>query len=209
MSDVSTARAWASVHATRPALNIVALTALASWALAQATIQDLGVVRFFAEVSVMLLLPAIGGVAAATACHNEAGLSLPDPAKAGAARLLWAICWTAAATAAAEVGQLADAPTDPLATVRNTLIYTGIALLAVSGGFPHMAWLPVLGYTVVCMMFGFPPNEPRYYWWAAVMAADATVSQLVAAGSWYGLALVGYVFRGGVARIGRVAGVSG
>ncbi|WP_191840563.1 hypothetical protein [Catellatospora chokoriensis] len=184
----------------------MALTALSSWFLAQATIQDLGVVRFFAEVSVMLLLPAIGGVAAATACHNEAGLPLPDPARARVARFLWAIGWTAAATAAAEVGQLADAPTDPAATVRNMLIYTGIALLAVSSGFSHMAWLPVLGYTVVCMMFGFPPNEPRYYWWAPVMEADATLEQLAAAGSWYGLALAGYVFRGGSARIGPVGG---
>jgi hypothetical protein len=197
LSEISVARAWAAVHATRPALNVVAVTAVASWVLAQTYVQNLGVIQLFAAISVMLLLPAVAGVAAATACYNEAGVPLPDPTRAAVARGLWALAWTALATAAALVGQLAGAEVTPAATVRNMLIYTGIGLIAVRAGFPQLVWLPVLTYTVACMMFGYPSGEPRYYWWAVVMEEAVSSSQLVWAAAWYAVALVGYVVRFG------------
>src|SRR5262245_50010525 len=91
-------RAWTGVHAARPGLWVLACVAGVSFSFGQVEIEQLGVFSLPSPVSILLLLPAAAGIGAAIGCQNESGLPLPDPLRAMAARLLWFVVWTAAAS---------------------------------------------------------------------------------------------------------------
>ena len=166
------------------------MVAPASVLFAQTTVQDFGLFRLFAPISVLMLLPAIAGVAAALACDNTARLPLPDPARAAVARVAWALTWTALAVVAVNLGQLAYTAASPSALTRNVLVYTAIGILVVRIGYPHLVSLPPLGYLLACITFGFPTDQPRYYWWAAPMDDRVTTGQAVGVGILFGVVLV-------------------
>ncbi|GAA3781060.1 hypothetical protein GCM10022225_81810 [Plantactinospora mayteni] len=193
MSSWLAVRAWAAVHRTRPASGVTVLVASASIFFARTTIEDFGLIRLLTPVSVMLLLPAIAAVGAAIGCVNAAQLPLPDPPRAVAARLTWAVGWAGLAILAANLGQFAGADAQWSAVTRNALLYLAVGLAMIRFGRAHLIWLPVVAYTVVCMVFGYPSGEPRYYWWAVVMQEHATVGQLVGVGCVFSVGLLTYL----------------
>lgn len=196
-------RAWATVHALRPASAIVAVTAVASLVFARSQVQNFGVLRLLLPTSVLLLLPALAGVGAAVACANEARLPLPDPPRAILARGVWVVTWTVAATLAANAATLSYPDAEWKSITRNTLLYTAIGLLMVRAGYPLLVWLPVLGYTIACMMFGYPATGPGYYWWAVVMKAGVTTRQALVVGAVFLACALGYVLPSATRRSGR------
>ncbi|MFY1674307.1 hypothetical protein ACN27G_30890 [Plantactinospora sp. WMMB334] len=193
MSGWLTVRGWAAVHRTRPASGVMILVASASTVLARTRIEDFGLIRLLTPVSVMLLLPAIAAVGAAVACVNGARLPLPDPPRAVAARLAWAVGWAGIATLAANLGQLAGTDVRWPAVTRNVLLYLAVGLAMTRFGRAHLIWLPVVAYTVVCMVFGYPSGELRYYWWAVVMREHATAGEVVAVGCLFAVGLLTYL----------------
>lgn len=189
-----TARSWASVHATRPALWVLASVAVVSLVFADVQAQNFGLVRLLTPVSVLLLLPTIAGVGAAIAGDNTARLPLPDPPRAVIARAGWVLSWVVLAIAAVNVGQSVGAGVDWLAVARNVTMATALGLFVVRLGFASLAWLPPLAYTIVCMMFGFPRGRPDYYWWAVIMERDVTTAQLYGVGLVFLAVLAFYVW---------------
>jgi hypothetical protein len=176
-----TVRAWASVHATGPALGVFAAVASASLLLAQLEIEDFGLVRLVSPVAIPLLLPAIAGVGTAIACENTARLGLPDPVRAVIARAAWAMCWVGLSFAAAGAALIVNPEISLMAIARNLMIFVTMGLLMLSLGLPHLLWLPVLGYVIGCIMFGYDRAAHEYRWWAVVMEEPATAGQLLLA----------------------------
>ncbi len=188
-------RAWVAVHSTRPALLILGLVALAGLLFGPTTVSDVGLVRLVAPISVLLLLPAGAGVAVAVAADNRARLPLPDPPRVAVARAAWILWWTLLAAFTANVGRLTGAHADSAPILRNVVLEATLGLAVVPIGYPHLAWLPPLGYTLVCMMFGYPGNEPRYFWWAVIMQERATPTHWSVCGALYLAVFAVYVVR--------------
>lgn len=195
MRKWQTARAWAAVHATRPALSVMAIVAPASLFFAQSEVEDFGLVRLFTPVSILLLLPALAGVGAAMACENTGRLALPDPVRAIFARAAWAICWTFIAQVAVGVAVLVYPETNWSAIARNVLLHVAIGLLVVRSGYPHLLWLPSLAYSITCIMFGYARAQHDYYWWAIVMKSSVTVSQMLAVCLLFTVSMLAYILR--------------
>ena len=82
------------------AAAVLAGVAGASLLLAQSDVSQIGPIKFLAPVSVLLMIPAVSGTAAAIAADNGARLPLPDPVRAKVARLFWLLMWTAIAAVA-------------------------------------------------------------------------------------------------------------
>ncbi|MBB1261080.1 hypothetical protein [Streptomyces alkaliterrae] len=154
-----------------------------------------GVANFLFEspVSLMLLLPALAGTAAATASDNTARLPLPDPARARGARACWVLAWTSLAVIAVNLGQATGAAVSWEAVARNVVIHTALGVLMVRFGHPHFVWAPPMGLTLICMLFGYPPSEPGYYWWAVIMREQVTAAHWSTATALFGFALLAYV----------------
>lgn len=182
-------RSWAAVHATVPALSILGLVAPASVVFSQVWVSDVGVARLAVPVSLLMLLPTAAGVAVAVAAHNTARLPLPDPPRAAASRAAWALTWTAAAVLTVNLGQLAGAQVGWEPVARNVLLHAALGLLTVRLGYPHLAWLPSLLYSLACMVFGHPQHGARYYWWAVVMETGTTSGQLITVGALFAVVL--------------------
>ena len=193
MSAWRTARAWAAVHATRPALTVMVTVALASLIFGRSVVENLGFIRLLAPVSVLLLLPAVAGVGAAIACDNTARLPLPDPVRARVCRAAWVLGWTLLAVLVVNIGGFDAEVASIAASSRNVLLYTGIGLFVVWLGYPGIAWLPPLGYTIACMLFGSSLRKIDYYWWAAVLKEQVTIAQAVTVGVIYAAAVLAFV----------------
>jgi hypothetical protein len=188
-----TMRAWAAVHATRSAFSIMAVVAPTSLFLAQSEVQDFGLVRLISPVSVLLLMPALTGIAAAMACENTVSLALPDPMRAVLSRAAWAAGWTGVALATVCIAGATQGATSLMAITRNVLLFTAISLFTLRLGYPHLLWLPVMAYMIACMLFGYGRPSHEYYWWAAVMEADVRGGQLGASCLLFGVAMLVYV----------------
>lgn len=189
----STVRAWAGVHGTRPAAGALAAVGGAALLWGEVAIARLGMVEFLKPVSMLLLLPTAAGVAAAVAAHNTVRLPLPDPPRAVVARTLWAPAWTLLAVGVVCLGGLVGATVACDAVARNVLLHAALGLAVVATGRAHLVWLPSFGYTLACMLFGFPQHDRRYYWWAVIMEETTSAGQLVVVAGVYAVALVGYV----------------
>ncbi|MFF0598877.1 hypothetical protein [Streptomyces antibioticus] len=172
-----TLRAWAGVHATRPALTLLAVTAALSPLCARAMIDSVGFLLFETPVSLLLLLPVLAGIAAGIGSHNTARVPLPEPARLTPARIAWLLTLTGLACVSVSVGQMTgpDLPWQP--AVRNVLLHTALAVAAAGLLGPTLAWLPPVSLTLICMLFGYPPSEPGYYGWAMIMKEAVTTSQ--------------------------------
>ncbi|MEV0269764.1 hypothetical protein AB0H43_13370 [Hamadaea sp. NPDC050747] len=170
------------MHSATTAATTLALIAVLSLLLGPASISRIGAFSFPVPIAALLLLPMFGGWASAIACRNNVGIPLPDPPVVKAMRACWSSAWVLAAIAATSVGLATSADLTSAAVVRNVLIYHAIALATLSLGYPDLLWLPCIVYSISCMLFGYPPHEPRYYWWAIVMDSQASTGQLVAAG---------------------------
>lgn len=194
------ARAWVGVHATRPAAALLAVSGLLSLIGARATIDSLGFLLFETPVSLLLLVPVIAGIAVGIGSANTAGVPLPEPPRLAAARVGWLLALSATGALAVSVGQLVGPGIAWQAGVRNLLLYAALAVLTVSLAGPTMAWLPPVALPLASMLFGYPPSEPRYYWWAIVMEETVTPGHWTTAGGVFiGAALV-YVIRPAVGR---------
>lgn len=174
---------------------MLAIVAVASIVFAQFEIEDFGLIRLITPMALPLLLPALAGVGAVTACENTARLALPDPARAAVARFIWAVSWTLLAFAAAGAAGLVNPETNLMAIARNLLVYVAIGLLTLRSGFPHLVWLPVLAYTITCMMFGYDRAQHDYYPWAVIMKNDVSSGQLLAILPMAAAALLVYALR--------------
>lgn len=175
-----TAQAWARVHPLRPALLLLAASGALSLFGAQAMIDSLGFMLFETPVSLLLLVPTIAGIAVAVGSDTAARLPLPTPKRLLGARLAWVAGLTATAAAVASLGQLIGPAVPWQAGIRNTLLHASLAVLTVTLGYASLAWLPPVGMTLLCMLFGYPPSEPGYYWWAAIMEEQVTITQWTA-----------------------------
>lgn len=194
--SMSAIRAWAAVHGTRQALALLGATVIASAALSAAVLSGFGIFMFVRPVPVLLLFSAVGGVAVAVAAQLNARLVLPDPARARAARLAWAISWTVAAGLAVGAGRLTSRSVDWSPIVRNILIFAALALTMVVLGYSQLAWLPPVGLTLVAMVFGYSDDGSNpYYWWATVLRNDTSALQLVVSALAYSIVVVVYVVR--------------
>jgi hypothetical protein len=172
-----TLRAWAGVHATRPALTLLAVTAALSLLCARAMIDSVGFLLFETPVPLLLLLPVLAEIAAGIGSHNTARVPLPEPGRLTPARIAWLLTLTGLACLSVSIAQMAgpDLPWQP--TVRNVLLHTALAITAASLLGPTLAWLPPVSLTLICMLFGYPPSEPGYYGWAMIMEETVTTNQ--------------------------------
>ncbi|MGA6173252.1 hypothetical protein ACPEIF_23775 [Streptomyces sp. NPDC012600] len=175
-------RAWAGVHPTRPAGALLLISGTLSLLGAQATIDSLGFLLFETPVALMLLVPVVAGIAVAIATGGGTGIPLPEHPALLSARLAWLLALTAAGTLAVSTGQLVGPELTWEPAVRNLLLYAALAVITVSLAGPSMAWLPPVALTLAAMLFGYPPSEPGYYWWAAVMEETVTPGQWGVAG---------------------------
>ncbi len=165
--------AWAAVHQWSLGAGVIGFVALASALLGGQAIESVGFVRFLAPVSTLLFLPVGAGVGVAVASMNEANLPLPNPWRAVLARTAWLVCWTLVAVMAASLGTAwAQADATVGAVARNVCLYSALSVAAVCVGLNHLVWLPSVTYALACMLFGAPPGQPGYYWWA--FALDGT-----------------------------------
>jgi hypothetical protein len=196
MGGIQTARAWGAVHTTRPACYMMMVATVGSVMLGQSTITELGTIRLANPLAILLMLPAVTGLSAAVACVNNARLPLPDPPRAAVARLIWVASWTVIATLAANTAQAIDANAGWLPVARNVLLYCAIGLATIQLGFPQFIWLPALGYTFVCMYFGYPQFGGDFYWWAVVTQSDTTTAQMATVSAIYISAAIFYVLPG-------------
>ncbi|HEX6967435.1 MAG TPA: hypothetical protein VF174_01210 [Micromonosporaceae bacterium] len=80
------------------------------------------------------------------------------------------------------------------ANTRNVLLHTAAGLAVVWLGYPRVAWLPPFGYTIACMLFGYPRHQLGYDWWAVVMQDRVTIGQAVTVGVLYAAAVLAFVF---------------
>lgn len=201
MTGWRTFQAWAAVHGARTMLSVLLGVSLASLLFGDSTMESIAFVHFPTPVALLLVIPAIAGVGAATGCVNGARLPLPDPPRAVVARAVWALGCAALGFLAANAGQLSGAAADWAAVGRNVVVYFTLGLIAVVLGFPHLAWLPVLAYLLACMLFGLSFGG-EYYPWAAVMEAEAT-AQWVVMGPLFGAVVLAYTFLPAVRRYRR------
>lgn len=201
--------AWAAVHAIRPAAVLLGVVAAAAPTVGPAWLPRVGPVELLAPVSVLLLLPAVAGVAVAVAADNGARLPLPDPARAVAARAGWVVAWTLLGVAVVTLGQLAGAGVPWEAAARNVVLHAALGLAVVTAGYASLAWLPSFGYLLVCLLFGFPAGERRYYWWAVVLQEHVSPAQVLWVAALYAAALAGYALGAhrGRALVWRLRGV--
>ncbi|MFF8837910.1 hypothetical protein [Streptomyces sp. NPDC015130] len=172
-----TARAWIGVHSVKPALVLLAVSAALSLMGAKAMLDSLGFMVFETPVSLLLLVPTIAGVAVAVGTDNTARIPLPEPLRLIGTRLGWMTVLTMAAAAAANLGQLIGPAVPWQAGLRNTLVHASLAVATSALGYISVAWLPPVGLTLASMLFGYPPSEPRYYWWAVIMEKEVTSGQ--------------------------------
>ncbi|MGX2995626.1 hypothetical protein JNUCC64_15245 [Streptomyces sp. JNUCC 64] len=172
-----TLRAWAGVHAARPALVLLAVTAALSPLCAQAMLDSVGFLLFDTPVSLLLLLPVLAGIAVGIGSHGTARVPLPEPARLVPARVGWLLALTGLACAAVTTAQLAGPELAWQPAVRNVLLHSALAVLATGLLGPTLAWLPPVSLTLICMLFGYPPSEPGYYGWAMIMKETVTTGQ--------------------------------
>ncbi|MEU7277300.1 hypothetical protein AB0A69_00675 [Streptomyces sp. NPDC045431] len=184
-------RAWAGVHPTRPAAVLLLISGLLSLLGAQALIESLGFLLFETPVSLLLLVPVIAGIAVGVGTSSAIGVPLPEPRRLLPARLGWLLALTTAGCLAVSAGQLVAPAITWQAGVRNLLLHAALAVVTVGLAGPAMAWVPPVALTLASMVFGYPPSEPRYYWWAAIMEETVTPGQwAVATGLFLGAAVV-------------------
>lgn len=160
---------------------------------AESVLDTFGFIRLANPIPVLLLLPTVAGLGAAIACENTIRLPLPRPARALAWRAAWAGGWCLLAVMAANAGQLDSGGSDWPAVTRNVVLHGGLGLLAVQVGYPHLAWLPTLGYTAACMLFG-GARGGHYSWWAVLLREDVTRAQIASVGALFIAVLLAYVF---------------
>ncbi|MHC0432770.1 hypothetical protein ACX6XY_21695 [Streptomyces sp. O3] len=165
------------------------MAALAAVAGAHLSVVGFASFLFESPVSLLLLLPAIAGTGAAAATDNAARIPLPDPLRAQAARAAWALSWTLLAVLAVNLGQITGAPVSWQSVARNVLIHAALGILVVLYGNPYFVWVPPIALTLASMMFGYPPSEPGYYWWAVIMREETTPTQWASATALFTLAL--------------------
>ncbi|MFD9116709.1 hypothetical protein [Streptomyces bottropensis] len=163
------ARAWAGVHATRPAAVLLATSGVLSLVGARAMIDNLGFLLFETPVSLLLLVPVIAGIAVGIGSDNMSRVPLPEPPRLATARAGWLLALTLTGAFVVSVGQLVGPAITWQAGVRNLLLFAALSVLTVSLTDSAMAWLPPVALTLASMLFGYPPSEPGYYWWAFVV----------------------------------------
>ena len=195
-ASVKVLAAWGAVHATRRGAETLGFAGAFSVLMANVSIEQLGPVGVATPISMLLLLPVVAGVAVGVALSNESdGLGLPDPARAAVARAAWFIAWTGVAASVTALAGFINDGVEPGAIVRNVVLYAALAAAAPLLRVPHLAWLLPIAYALVCVMFGYPPGQPGYYWWAVVMEPEASPAHLVAVTGCAAVALACYTSR--------------
>lgn len=174
-----TVHAWAGVHSLRPSLMLLAIGGSISLFGARTTINGLGFTLFETPISLLLLVPTIAGIAVAVGSDNETQLPLPAPVRLFGARVVWLVGLALLAIATASMGQVVGSALSWQVGVRNTLLHTSLAVLTATIGYASMSWLLPVLLTLACMLFGYPPSEPGFYWWAAIMEKEATLNQWI------------------------------
>jgi hypothetical protein len=199
-----TARAWSAVHAVVSGASLLATSAALSAVLGRYLLYGIGPISFVAPVSVLLLIPVLAGTAVAIACHNEAGMPLPDPARAKLARAGWALVWTVLATAASNTGQFEGAgqfggagqfegaaPSWQV-VARNVLLLTALSLAVVVVRVPNAAWLPPVVFVLLTMLFGSSETGSRSIWWSVLLRERTSPAELGIAAFAWAAATIGY-----------------
>lgn len=189
------AQAWAGVHATRPAAVLMAISGLLSLVGAQATIDKLGFLLFETPVSMLLLVPVIAGIAVGIGSDNMSRVPLPEPPRLAAARAGWLLALALTGTLAVSLGQLVGPAITWQAGVRNLTLFAALSVLTASLIGSAMAWLPPVALTLASMLFGYPPSEPGYYWWALVVEGTVAPWHWAAVGGLFLSAVLVYVIR--------------
>jgi hypothetical protein len=190
MMDATAVRAWASVHATRPAAVVLATVLVLSPLFATTSLTRMGFLHLLKPLPVILLLTLLAGTAAAMASVVTFDPWLPDPPIARAASLLWALLWLGLGLAAASAGHLVSADASVAGIGRNVIIYAalGHTMVRIAGG--RFVWLPATAITLTAVLFGYPEAGPqRYYWWAIMLDDAATSLQLGVASLMYAATL--------------------
>ncbi|WP_351230929.1 hypothetical protein [Streptomyces sp. NPDC002133] len=174
---------------------------------ARAMIDSMGFLLFDTPVSLLLLLPVLAGIAVGIGSDNTARLPLPEHRRLIPARLAWLAFLAVLAGSAVSLGQLAGPDITWQPGARNLMLHASLAVATVRLLGPAMAWLPPVTLTLVAMLFGYPPSEPGYYWWAMIMEETVTVTHWGVTATAFTLAAALYAFapvaRGHVGRFSR------
>lgn len=173
---MNAARAWLGVHRWRSGLVL-----LGAGALIAVTAGDVVVTRLAShQVAVGLLAPLVCGLAVPVACAGP-GIRVPDPLRAKAARVLWAVLWVG--VAAVLLGWVGGMVSGEVATsgalLRNLLLVVALSLWCTAIGQVELCWLPPVVYATCCLQFGGTDTGTAR--WAAFADHDATTVQLVVA----------------------------
>ncbi len=177
------------MHSSRVAAAELALAGLLAVLWHDSVIQKFGPIFLPVPVSALLVIPALGATAAATAGLREHNVPLPDPTAARLARVGWGVVWLVLASVVALLGTLIAGDGLAPALVRNTAIYYAMACLLSRAGGGQFIWIGPLGYMLAAMLFGAGFDSSAYRWWAVVLSEHASGAQLVVAGALAAVAL--------------------
>ena len=107
---------------------------------------------------------------------------------------MWLILLLAAATLAPNAGQLGGSDIRADAVGRNVIAYAALAIL-VGRINVQIAWVPLLTYTISCMLFGVSSSGSHIYWWAFVLQRETSAQQTAMVAVLAAVAFVSYVLR--------------
>lgn len=166
LCPLRTATGWLAVHDVRRAVVLYGLACAGAALFGAAEIADFGPVRFEVPLPAGLLVPVLAALAAAVALCHEA-----REVMALAARRLWParLVWLLVATGGGLL-PLVGCGGDPLAVVRNYLLFFAISVLGAVSAGSIGAVLPPVAYLLPCLLFGQRAgDDPGLRWWAAVL----------------------------------------
>jgi hypothetical protein len=205
MNRAATAlRAWAAVHGTVIGGPLLLLSGLgAALAGESAALTGVGFIHFLEPIAVQLLIPAVAGCAIAVSATEMTTLPKLVSRRWYFARAGWSIAWTFLGILATNAALITGAAVNPLAVARNTLIFTGLSLVA-GALFAGLSWLPGFVYLLTAMVFGYPVDGSQgdYYWWAVIMRAESDSAEIIASASLWITAVCLAVVLGGRRSIG-------
>jgi hypothetical protein len=153
------------------------------------TAGDVVVVKFANHhVAVGLLCPLVAGLAVPIACAGPS-LRVPDPPRAKAARVVWALMWTiGVAIALSWAGNVMSRDVaSSSALMRNVLLVAALSLWCSAVGLVEVAWVVPTVYAMCSLQFGGAGS-----WWSAFADSDATSRQMAVAVALCGVSIAAY-----------------
>lgn len=173
-------RSWLACHESALGALLLVLALAASLAWSSSVLVAVGPIRLAEPVSVLLLVPTVGGVGSALITASRYNLPAPEPWFSIIARAAIAICAMAAGVLVGLVGAFVADDGVMLGVLRNSLLSIGAGQVVASRFGISLIWLPSFVVALVAIFLGAEEGD-RPAPWAVVLQSQATPLQLVCA----------------------------